>query len=186
MRFLIFSRQWAEDKGIIDANCIQTHIWIGIHDPGKPPANLPPNRFRLATLFLSFDDADKPGVNAYTHQPITPISKEQGQRIVNFVIKWKDKIDLICINCEAGISRSAAVAFSLSMLLNGNDSGILGDSDYAPNCTVKDAILNSGKPLATSNTPVWYWSRWEEQQPEQNISSDNIFQENEIREQKDG
>jgi hypothetical protein len=176
MKFLIFSRQMAENKGIVDANCLQTHIWIGIHDTDKQPPNLPLNRFRFATLFLAFDDADKPGVDNYTKKPIVPISPEQSQQIVNFVVRWKDKVDLICVNCEAGKSRSAAIAFILSMLLNGHDSGILGDDYFAPNNTVKDSILISGKPLANDNTPRVYWSRWQEEPDEQNANPNRDVQ----------
>jgi predicted protein tyrosine phosphatase len=174
MNFLIFSRNWAENPLSHKANCQVPHIWISISNSNESSANLPPNPFRLATLFLAFDDVDK---NDHFVKGTKVISPEQAQQIVTFVSRWKNKVNLICVNCEAGISRSAGVAFALSMLLNGDDSGILSDKQYAPNNTVKDSILNSGKPLATDKTPRWYWSRWQEQDEQNTNPSRDLQQE---------
>lgn len=55
------------------------------------------------------------------------------------VNRYKDKINLIICQCEAGISRSAGVAGALSKVLNKDDSKIF--EDYCPNMLVYRTVL---------------------------------------------
>lgn len=76
--------------------------------------------------------------------------------------RWKDKVDLCLVNCEAGISRSSGAALGLSMIINGHDGGIRENRRFAPNMLVRDKIIQHGKPLATENTPSWFTAQWDE------------------------
>lgn len=150
MKFLIFNRNLTEQESIVTRNCSEPHIWISIRNNDDFDCKLPENHFRKASLFLMFDDDEKerPGVILMTDK--------QAKQIVEFVDENKKGIDLICVNCEAGKSRSSAVALALSELMNGHDSGIRGNSNYCPNLFVKDLIIKHGDKLMTDNTPSWY------------------------------
>ena len=117
------------------------HITISITDPASKKgkdygeANLFPSDKRLDTLRLEFYDITESVGHYY------PISKEQAQQIVDFVRGWKDKVGLIVVHCEAGISRSAAVAAALSKWLNDDD--LFFFQNFCPNDLVYSYMLES-------------------------------------------
>lgn len=45
---------------------------------------------------------------------------DMAQDIVDFALKWKDKVKFIIVHCDAGLSRSAGAALALSEILNEN------------------------------------------------------------------
>lgn len=135
MKVKIFSRE-ASRK----AHPSEKHIWISIRDTGERPVKLPKNTNRIAALFLEFDDVEKEGMS-FLGRPLNAMSEIDAKKIVVFVMKYKADIELICVNCEAGISRSAGTAEAISLWLNEHDSGIRGNPQYAPNTWVKTRIL---------------------------------------------
>lgn len=151
MRLLIFSRRNAQSAGIVEANCTIPYIWISFRDPDLQPANLPDHSLRKDALFLACDDCDEKehGVPMENPEHDTrswiAMQPDQAQQIVDFVNKWKDKVDLICVNCEAGISRSSGCAAAISIWLNNHDSGIGGQDYYHPNAHVKSLILRTAR-----------------------------------------
>jgi predicted protein tyrosine phosphatase len=147
MRFKIFSQKMAEDRDfVLSAGVTEPHVWISITSPGDPRAILPPDPNRLDVLFMEFWDVE---IKRVTYDPIT---EDQASEIVKFVQKYLEKVDLVCVNCQAGISRSAGCASGLSILFNGHDRGI-GDSPlYHPNVLVKSLILKHGWNLAPPHT----------------------------------
>ena len=154
MHFLIFDRNEAESSFINGGSCRVPHIWISITDSMEEKiVRLPENKFRVDSICLFFDDTEEEeewfrGSNYYGCDGVMlkGITDKQAKEIVDFVEKWKDKVELICVNCEAGISRSSGTALALSMLLNGNDSGIADDFRYVPNKRVVKKILEV-KPM---------------------------------------
>jgi predicted protein tyrosine phosphatase len=68
---------------------------------------------------LQFDDVTQPahGVKAF--------SKEDSNRLKSFIRKLPSSIDTILVHCEAGVSRSAAVAKWLNEVYKTNDFPIL-------------------------------------------------------------
>lgn len=52
-------------------------------------------------------------------------SDEQAVQIVDFVERIKDKVNGFLIHCEAGVSRSAAVAAAIDLIVNGSSDRIL-------------------------------------------------------------
>lgn len=116
-------------------------VLISISDIDKEPVNL--NYFK-DSLFVSFNDTEE------NIGEIKVIDNETAKIIKNFILKHKN--DKFVINCEAGISRSAAVGYAIECLLkfNGNkydfaisNSEIRNFHRYSPNMIVFDRIINS-------------------------------------------
>lgn len=137
MRFLVFSRREATNAALVAANVQEPHIWISLYDPNSPPPVLHPHELRRSHLCLAFHDLDRviPGY--------VLMDADHAKSIIDFVNKHRDGINLICVNCEAGISRSAATAMALSMWLNGHDSNIGNSDRYIPNIHVKSLLLTA-------------------------------------------
>jgi len=113
MRFDIFSRKCVENY------CTdEKHINISISDSKAPRAKLSKLDSRIDTLFVSFADSDRIGFDLSEGNLF---NKRLAQAIWKFVDKYKDEVDLIVVNCEAGISRSSAVGAAISKILNGDD-----------------------------------------------------------------
>jgi predicted protein tyrosine phosphatase len=148
MRFLIWSRQNAQDTDKVNTLCDVPHIWISIRNPMTLPADLPDNAYRKDTLFLSFDDIGEKsywiGSDEYGRE-LVGCTESQAVDILDFVQKWQDQVQLICVNCEAGQSRSAGTAEALSLILNQHDSGIRDNPIYTPNSWVKTQILREAR-----------------------------------------
>ena len=60
---------------------------------------------------------------------------EHAKKIIKFVKKVKENTTLYCL-CDAGQSRSAAVAASLELYCNGDDSHIWKNCKYYPNILI--------------------------------------------------
>lgn len=88
-------------------------------------------------LILSFDDVDGHCTGC------TPIDEVQAYKIVDFVKRNMNKVDLIYVSCEGGYSRSPAIAAALSLWLNGSDKEYFDGRKYCPNMLVYRTVLNS-------------------------------------------
>jgi len=154
MRFLIFSRHNSQSAGIVNINCTEPHIWISLRDPDLQPANLPDHPMRKDALFLAFDDCNGDehgnplGNPEHDTRSWIAMQPDHAKQIIDFVNKWKDRVDLICVNCEAGRSRSAGCAAGLSIWLNNHDSGIGGQNYYSPNAHVKSMVLWTARSIS--------------------------------------
>lgn len=85
-------------------------------------------------LRLSFLDADCPNdkdVYGRIAKEDELMSDEQANQIVDFVEKYSDY--LIIVHCDAGISRSSAIAAAILKHYTGDDSDIFNSRWYAPN-----------------------------------------------------
>jgi predicted protein tyrosine phosphatase len=121
----------------------EKHIVISIQDPSCEFVTLPNQSSRLDYLGLKFYDIDDVYISNFdewcNERKITGFNKNDAKLILDFVMKWKDKIDLILVNCCSGISRSSAIAGALSKILNGNDEFYF--KHYIPNRLVYRYIL---------------------------------------------
>ena len=131
MRIIVASR---DESAVLSSYIQKPHVWITIHDPYSGAESLSPNPLRLAVLDLAFHDI------ACHYGGYAPMSQEQAREIVSFVKRWKDKVSVVVSQCDAGISRSAAVAAALDLWLNGVDS-ISSNPIYFPNVQVKATLL---------------------------------------------
>ena len=95
-------------------------------------------------LKLSFFDADEPNgldVNNVVAANSDLMSDEDAEKIANFV--ENNKNDLIIVHCDAGISRSSAVAAAILRHYTGNDDRIFDDYSYNPNMWVYFKVLKA-------------------------------------------
>ena len=128
MKFLVLSRREIQRyKGT------KPYVVISISDVREKRARLKPDKFRLSYMYLKLDDIGKP-INGYFE-----FTKADAHRILSFFYKWSPAVDLIVINCEAGISRSAAVAAALSKVCGQDDSEFF--KRFHPNDLVYKTIL---------------------------------------------
>lgn len=141
MRFAVLSRhraqRWVHDDKFIH---------ISIRDPESKMCSLMDCSSRVGDLHLEFDDIEKQDYDKLGSQNEYVLFDERYARaILNFVneslICYPD-LDLIVVNCEAGISRSAGVAAALCRIFNGRDDAIFGDPALHPNMTVYQTILD--------------------------------------------
>ena len=104
---------------------------ISIIDPESTENLLNDQKWIKGILCLEFDDVeDNESVDRerYIH-----MSEEQAQQIVDFAYKHYNDVKRFLIHCEAGASRSAAVAVALSEHFEKHDNNIWNDKRYHPN-----------------------------------------------------
>lgn len=97
-----------------------------------------PNNGIRAILRLKFDDVER---NFIKNQNC--ITKEDGEAIVNFINKNKNKVDKIIVHCEAGVSRSAGVCAAIMKAINGDDWDIFNNPRFCPNMTCYRTVLDA-------------------------------------------
>ena len=148
MHIAIASRLIAEKASAL----IKTpHAIISITDPDSNLPTFAPNENRLGILSLQFYDLDDisgqmepKDAKEYLAQFGNGLFKDyQAAEIVDFVEEVKDKIKGILVHCEAGVSRSAAVAAAIELVLNGSDERVFKDRRYSPNQYVYGKLLKA-------------------------------------------
>jgi predicted protein tyrosine phosphatase len=125
------------------------HAIISITDPDSDFPHFAPNENRLGILFLQFYDLDDirdqmtpKDAAEYLAQFGDGLFKDhQAAEIVDFVEGVKSKIKGILVHCEAGVSRSAAVAAGIELVLNGSNERVFNDRRYSPNLYVYTKLL---------------------------------------------
>lgn len=90
------------------------------------------------TLCLFFDDVEVTEKDERYH----PISEDDARKIVDFVKRWKNKVDTIIVHCDAGQSRSAGVMAAISKWMTGSDMWVFDHSYYKPNMSCYRMVLN--------------------------------------------
>lgn len=86
--------------------------------------------------YLQFDDID----TAESIHGLKPMSDEDARRIVDAFLQYVDEISQIIVHCDAGYSRSPAVATALAKALGKSDEAFLG-RDYCVNNHVYTTLL---------------------------------------------
>jgi protein-tyrosine phosphatase len=81
-----------------------------------------------------FDDTWETGCNAF----VLP----QAEEIKKFVDEWKGRIRTLVVSCDAGKSRSAALAISIARYIGRNDiaDSIIYNERYQPNLWVRQLM----------------------------------------------
>ena len=144
-KFLVTSRAEIEDPKLHEVIDVP-HILISIFDDEGEP-NLPSNLLRKETLFLKFHDIDlrhEQFLNNRTEEEnkrFILFNKEMSNSTLDFVESSIEDIELIAINCHAGVCRSCATAASLSKILNNEDDKIFKSG--IPNMRVYSTILEN-------------------------------------------
>ena len=122
---------------IKDNHIDEPGIVISILSTDEKDIFLPTNNKVVDALILSFDDVEGYCTNC------TPINEVQAYKIIDFVKRNMNKVDLIYVSCAGGYSRSPAVAAALSLWLNGSDEEYFDGKRYCPNMLVYRTMLNS-------------------------------------------
>ena len=132
MKIKVLSREGFEK---FESN--EPFIVISITDPKSERVKV--DNLFMDILHLQFYDLDKDtGTFPYSRFILT---ENQAQQILDFVNYYKSKVNLLVVHCEVGISRSAGVAGSLSLILNGTDQYYF--DNYIHNMFVYRKILNN-------------------------------------------
>lgn len=130
----------------------EPHLIISIKTPGDLDARLPTNNETLGILRLAFDDVDgnvikkpHPGMVRLGPPPeAIPFNDEMADQTLDFILKHKlnEKVHDVLIHCDAGVSRSSAVAAALQLIFSGNHRYYFEKTDlYFPNDLVYHYIL---------------------------------------------
>lgn len=101
---------------------------ISITDPTFSHPEIPEWPELRGVLKLKFHDTDK----LDPHFNYVLMDDNHGDQVASFVEKHKD-VDVLIVNCDAGISRSSGVAAAILKHLTGDDNQIFNDRRYNPN-----------------------------------------------------
>ena len=148
MHIAITSRVIAEK---VSASIKTPHVIISITDPDSDLPKFAPNENRIGILFLQFHDLEdisadmtlQDAVEYITEFGLGLFSDKQATQIVDFVEGIKDTAKGILVHCEAGVSRSAAVAAVIELMLNGSNERVFNDRRYSPNQYVYARLLHA-------------------------------------------
>ncbi|MDR2568741.1 MAG: hypothetical protein LBD23_00405 [Oscillospiraceae bacterium] len=122
--------RWKAGYSTEKADAPDTAI-ISITDPESLENSFEDQAWIKGILRLEFDDVeDNESVDRerYIH-----MNEEQAEQIVDFAYKHYNDVKRFLIHCEAGASRSAAVAVALSEHFEKHDNNIWNDRRYFPN-----------------------------------------------------
>jgi predicted protein tyrosine phosphatase len=100
-------------------------------------ATIPHREHCKDILRLEFDDVDRPieGMN------VSLFNKEHANKILDFFEKWENKVAWMIVHCDAGLSRSPAVAAALTRVQHRFDYDFW--KRYLPNSRVYSILLNT-------------------------------------------
>jgi len=165
MKFEIFSKQNIE-KYTGDQPYILISV-AGRHEDGEDGyAELLDDEHRVDVLRLKFDDittSTNPLSYGMKYTDLIYFDKPHAKQIIEFVNKHKDNVGLICVNCYAGISRSAGIASALSVIVNGprSDEWIYQSPKYYPNPLVYNILLGEHFPNGYDEIEKYdlWWNR---------------------------
>jgi len=93
------------------------------------------------TLRLAFHDAD-PNCFDTTGYEDELFDEKRANLICDFVNEIKDEVDMLVVHCEAGVSRSPAIAGAISKFMFDDDSKFF-KSPYTPNMYVYRKLLET-------------------------------------------
>ena len=93
---------------------------------------------RKEVFHVQFDDID----SSETINGETPMSKSDAKTIVDAFMKYKDRVEQIIVHCDAGYSRSPAVAAALAKALGMSDEVYFSSGQYCPNRHVYRMMMN--------------------------------------------
>lgn len=132
MDFFVYSRGAIEALPPHDVG----HVIVSITTTADDQAKLRLGPSCQGVLRLSFIDADE----HRDDQPNVLFGPKHARAILDFVTRHRDTIERIVVHCDAGLSRSPAVAAALAVCLGQSDREFF--QRYRPNMLVYRALLN--------------------------------------------
>ncbi len=116
------------------------YLVISVADPDRAEAALAASPLQRAVLRLRFHD--KSGPRAALSGKVA-MTQAVAHEILAFVREHLSEVALIVCQCEAGISRSAAIAAALSQIVQGEDGFFF--AHYAPNDWIYQTLLEASE-----------------------------------------
>ena len=146
MEFFVYSRQGVEAVPPFDV----PHVFISITTPGdrKGLAKLPESAMTLGVLRLSFHDLDLiaddvlKAMEEDEGEKYTLFGDSDADKIVEFITKHRGQLGAVIVHCDAGVSRSPAVAASIAKTFGKSDDSFFFKR-YHPNRRVYRGVLDS-------------------------------------------
>jgi len=120
IRFIVISVAMARNPNFMN-NIDVPFAAVSIVSPEYPFYKISPTDYCKDVLYLRFHDerADGQVASFYEVEKVKPIDDDDARQIIEFTLKNKEHKNFL-IHCEAGLSRSPAVALAMSEILNGN------------------------------------------------------------------
>lgn len=136
MKFIVTDREGIEKGVLVDSS----YVVISIHDPNTRPPHVRKQAGLRDTLVLTFDDAEELPSTALPDE-IVLMSEQQAEQVREFVARYRGKVGTVVVHCEAGMSRSPAIAAALCRVFERTDE--LYWREYHPNRHVYRMILQA-------------------------------------------
>lgn len=105
---------------------------------------------RVGLLRLRFWDIANPSTRQLDANLESLFSKEQAKQIIAFMNEVWDKADVILVHCEAGMSRSPAIAAAIEHIKYGPEQDKWYFKQYIPNYWVYKTILEEHYGVGTA------------------------------------
>jgi predicted protein tyrosine phosphatase len=120
-----------------------TRAWalVSVSDPGRPQPALPLDPLRTGVLRLQFDDAEPGDVALDKDVPLRLFAAEDARAVWAFLSIQRTRARCLVVQCEAGWSRSAAIAAAISYALGEDASRFF--QNYTPNVFVFRQMLSA-------------------------------------------
>jgi len=134
MEFMVTDREGIKN-GVLAHSA---YIVISIRDPDSPRPRVKKQSGLRAVLYLIFNDAEPP-----TTESMVLMTPEQAQQIVDFVERHQRSVETVVVHCEAGMSRSPAVAAALCKSMGGDDRQFW--QSFTPNVYVYKLVCEAAK-----------------------------------------
>ena len=156
MDIRVFSRHDIEAGILMDLQDASPNLrlaCISITDPDCAPAKILVHRGdSVKILRLQFHDVDLE-TELRSGRTYISMASKQVHLIVDFLRGIQDRVDLLVVHCEMGISRSAAVAAACCSLLGLDDRSFFSEP-YKPNQYCYDLILDVANELKNVDAAV--------------------------------
>jgi len=131
MEFFVYSRRAIEALAAHEVPYVVISITTTLDDH----ARLPASERCIAVLRLTFADIDRPFDGAVMFGP------EHARAICEFITEHRDAIERVLVHCDAGFSRSPAVAAAIAKCLGEDDTEFF--RRYQPNMHVYQTLLDT-------------------------------------------
>jgi hypothetical protein len=138
IQFLVLGRE--EIRGFIFE---KPYLIISVTDPENLEAEIIQSSNLISILRLKFDDVGKPNKFQFENSSDILMDVDQAKQILEFTKKYLSEVELIVCQCEQGVSRSAAIAAALSLILQDEDEYFL--KNYWANRWVYDLLIETEK-----------------------------------------
>ena len=112
---------------------------ISITDPDLPPASVPAQIMMRGMLRLSFDDAQPADEPLGGAERLRLMCEADAEAVWRFVVRYAPEVCRLVVHCEAGWSRSPAVAAAIAHEMR--DDATIFFRDFHPNPFVFRTVL---------------------------------------------